>query len=346
MTTIGIPVYNCDKELITRCINSILNQSEEDIEILIVNDCCTDSTMQYVDDAISSNPHKRNNIRIVHHKKNTGIAGSRNTILDEARGEYVFFIDCDDYLPSDAIEKLVKKAIEDQAEVVWGSVMEILYETGEERVNIQYPNLSLIGEDELGYYAHHNSKENIRNFVWNVLMSTYFIKQNNLRFESYSYFDDYVFIHKMQPLVKRASLISDFTYYWVFRKGSQSHPTELAIPNYHIKQAIVANIALKQLCKSLNDKSYYEGYCLKLHKNGFFTAYPMVKHRKRIDYHFTNKDIKSALTPIVNLKEIMNFHIYKKENLFFFFLGKTPAFILPLFLKILDIFRLYNKKYL
>lgn len=317
MITIGIPVYNCDKSLIHRCIHSVISQTEEDIEILIVNDCCTDNTMLFVEEALKKDTFKK--VRIINHKTNTGIAGSRNTILEEAKGEYLFFMDCDDYIASEAIEKLAKKAKYFHAEVVWGSVMELIYETNEERENIKYPDLALIGADKLGYYANHDSNENIRNFIWNILMSTNFIRKNKLRFESYSYFDDYVFLNKMFPLVNRAVLISDITYYWVIRKGSQSHPIESTIPSYNIKQAVAANNVLKKLCKTLHNKPYYEGYCLRLHKDCFFTAYTMVKHRKRLDYHFTNNDIKSILTPTAFFKEIIRFHIYKKRNLFFSF---------------------------
>ncbi len=341
MVTIGIPVYNCNQALISRCIHSVLNQTEEDIEMLIVNDCCTDDTMKYVEEAITNNISLKK-VRIINHKTNTGIAGSRNTILEEAKGEYLYFMDCDDYIASDAIEKLIKKAKDYHAEVVWGSVMEIIYETNEKQVNIKYPDLALIGEDKLGYYANHDSNENIRNFIWNILMNTSFIRKNNLRFESYSYFDDYVFLNKMYPLVNRAVFISDITYYWVIRKGSQSHPIESTIPSYNIKQAVVANNVLKELCKTLHNKSYYEGYCLRLHKDCFFTAYTMVKHRKRLDYHFTNKDIKNILTPTAHFKEIIGFHIYKKQNLLFYFLGNMPSITIPYLLRLLNLLRKYK----
>ena len=253
-------------------------------------------------------------------------------------------MDCDDYIASDAIEKLTNKAKDYHAEVVWGSVMEIIYETNEKQVNIKYPDLALIGEDKLGYYANHDSKENIRNFIWNILMSTNFISKNKLRFESYSYFDDYVFLNKMYPLVKRAVLISDTTYYWVIRKGSQSHPLESTIPSYNIKQAVVANKVLKELCKTLHNKPYYEGYCLRLHKDCFFTAYTMVKHRKRLDYHFTNKDIKNILTPTVYFKEIIGFHVYKKQNLLFYLLGNMPSLTIPYLLRLLNLLRKYKNR--
>lgn len=343
MITVGIPVYNCEKKLITRCVNSVLSQSEEDIELLIVNDCCTDNTMQYIEETIKHNSY-RENIRIINHEKNTGIAGSRNTILEEAQGEYVFFIDCDDYLPSDTIKIMVQVAKEKQAEAVWGSVMEKIYETGEERVHIQYPDLSFVGEDKLAYYANHDSNENIPNSIWNILMDTSFIRQNKLRFESCSYFDDYIFLNKMLPLVKRAAFISDFTYYWVIRTGSQSHPIEAIIPSYNIKQAVVANKILKDLCRSLRDKSYFEGYCLKLHKHCFFTAFTMVKHRKRLDYRFTNVDIKKIITPIVTIKEVIKFNHYKKQNMFFCLLGETPAFMVPFILQLLNKYRRLKNK--
>ena len=81
MITVGVPIYNCDRQLITRCVNSILNQSEEDMEVLFVNDCCTDNTMQYVEEAIKLNSCGRKS-RIINHDQNTGIAGSLNADIN------------------------------------------------------------------------------------------------------------------------------------------------------------------------------------------------------------------------------------------------------------------------
>lgn len=335
MVTIGIPVYNCAKELIQRCVSSALSQSVDDLEVLLVNDCCTDQTMDYVAEAISQHP-KGQLARIINHEKNTGIAGSRNTILDEAHGDYIFFSDCDDFITPDAIEKLLAKATEYEAEAVWGSVASTTYETGEEAVYWQYPDEAFIGEDKIAYYAHHDSRMHMMKAVWNILISMDFIRRNNLRFESYSYFDDYVFQNRMLPLLSRAVLTSDLTYYWMIRKGSQSHPKETVIPNTNQKQAIVANKVLKDACRALRGKPYYEGYCLKLHKDCFFTAYTMVKHRKRFDHPFTAKEIKDILKPVETLHETLQFKRYRKENLAFCLLGSLPAFILPPILRFIS----------
>lgn len=335
MVTIGIPVYNCAEELITKCVNSALGQTYRDLEVLIVNDCCTDNTMEFVETAIRQHPEGQR-ARIINHTQNTGIAGSRNTILDEAHGDYVFFSDCDDYIVPTAIEFLMNKATEHQAEAVWGSVASTTYETGENGVCFQYPDEAFIGEDKMAYYAFHDSRMHLMTAVWNILISLDFIRKNKLRFESYSYFDDYVFQNRMLPLLSRAVLTSELTYYWMIRKGSQSHPNETVIPNTNQKQAIVANNVLKSACRALRGKPYYEGYCLKLHKDCFFTAFTMVKHRKRFDHPFTSKEIKEILTPVETLCKTLKFKRYRKENLAFYVLGNLPAMVLPPILRFIS----------
>lgn len=335
MITIGIPVYNCPKELISQCLNSVLNQTINDIEILIINDCCTDDTMDYILHYIKGRSNEKK-IRIINHKINTGIGGARNTIIQEAKGEYIFFIDCDDFITIDAIEKLYNKAKEYNADSVWGSVMGHTISNNSERIFSQNPDMHFLAQDELATYAFSDSHVHLPNAVWNILIKIDFIKKNNLQFETEcGSCDDYVFTFKMIPLVKNAVLLKDITYYWVIREGSQSNPIETVISSKPLRKAIVANNVLKNYSQSLKQKPYYEGYCLRVSKESFFNAHAIVKLRSKLDYPILNREIKESISPIESFLNICKFKKHRKKNLVFYCLAKLPSFIIPFILRFL-----------
>ena len=123
-----ITCYN-SANTIRRTINSVINQTYKDIEIIIVNDCSTDNSL----DVIKS--IKDDRIKIINHELNKGAGLARRTGLNNITGSYTMFLDSDDYLKSDCIETLIKYTIEYDADVVApgyiptksnGDVMQIL----------------------------------------------------------------------------------------------------------------------------------------------------------------------------------------------------------------------------
>lgn len=114
-----IPVYNVEK-YIERCILSVLGQTMQNgVEVIILNDCTPDCSMAIIQKVLNS--HLRKNgmtIHIIKHEQNRGQAAARNTLIRHAKGEYLLFIDSDDYVDSDMLEKMYEKAIETEADIV------------------------------------------------------------------------------------------------------------------------------------------------------------------------------------------------------------------------------------
>lgn len=97
-----IPVYNTSKYL-NKCITSILNQSLEDIELIVIDDNSQDKSYEIMQSFASSNPKK---IKLLRNEINSGPGKTRNRGLEEAQGEYISFIDSDDYISNDMLEKM------------------------------------------------------------------------------------------------------------------------------------------------------------------------------------------------------------------------------------------------
>ena len=103
--SVVIPIYNVEKYLV-QCLESVVNQTFKDIEIILVDDCSPDNCIKICKDFAA----KDNRIKIIQHKKNLGLGGARNTGIDHSSGEYIFFLDSDDWLELDLFEKLAESA--------------------------------------------------------------------------------------------------------------------------------------------------------------------------------------------------------------------------------------------
>ncbi len=107
-----VPVYNTDQYL-TKCLNSLCNQTLADIEIICIDDCSTDNS--YV--VLKEYESRFNNIKIIKHAENQGESGARNSGLAAATGEYIGFVDSDDWVDLNFYEKLYAKAKEMNADI-------------------------------------------------------------------------------------------------------------------------------------------------------------------------------------------------------------------------------------
>lgn len=115
--SVCIPVYNVE-QYIGRCLESILRQSLKDIEIIVVNDCTPDNSM----DIVRKYASEDNRIKIIEHSENHGQMVARRTGYMKATGDYITFCDSDDTLTEGALEALYNKAVAENADVVSGVI--------------------------------------------------------------------------------------------------------------------------------------------------------------------------------------------------------------------------------
>lgn len=115
--TIIVPVYGVE-QYVSRCAESLFEQTYDNIEVIFVNDCTKDRSIEVIEDTISKYPKLKEKTRIINHEVNKGLAAARITGLMAATGEYVTHVDSDDYAEHTMVEKLVKKAQESGSDIV------------------------------------------------------------------------------------------------------------------------------------------------------------------------------------------------------------------------------------
>ena len=201
--SIIIPAYNAEKE-IDRALESIKKQTFNNYEIIVIDDCSTDNTYNKV--------KKYEDVKIIKNEKNLKAGGSRNKGLDVARGEYIIFLDADDYLAdSDTLNKINNVIGDDKTDIVYLG-FKIIGKIEEEWI----PNKE---NSTVSKRAREWKYEN----VWDVCWNREFLNENNIRFVENKYFEDFVFYYS--GIIKAKTYkIADFVthIYTMFKDDSMT----------------------------------------------------------------------------------------------------------------------------
>ena len=184
-----VPVYNVE-DYLKECLDSIINQTLKEIEILCIDDCGTDNSI----DILKEYAKKDDRIRIISHKENKGLGPARNTGIKESKGEYISFIDSDDYISRDYLENLYNTIIKYDTDIV--STINIKRVVGEAislySINInKYLSIfqKIFNKNHFEGISNANikdEKENTKNYpfvvAWNKLYKRSFLLDNDLFF--------------------------------------------------------------------------------------------------------------------------------------------------------------------
>ena len=319
--TIGIPVYK-SVDYIRRALESALSQTYSSVEFLIVDDAGCDGSMDVVEEIKREHP-KGKDIHIITHSQNMGVSASRNRIIDEAQGQYLYFMDSDDVIAENVIELMMQNVRQYNAEIVFGSYEKI--DVLGEKTIYQYPSLQLLVEDELACFAY-RKYAGIQASACNYLVMTSLLKSNNLHFINTNYWEDYVFTFNLVTCISRAVLLPDITYTYLCHEGSLSHYQERSVIS---KDEVLQNISsvdyLKNTSALLCDKVYYPNRCFNIMMTDFYIVANILKRRNDIVPSFSNREIKAALSHPATWCQIFTFRQSRMKNLLFYTIGKMPS---------------------
>jgi glycosyltransferase involved in cell wall biosynthesis len=316
--TIGIPVFRSES-YIRRTLDSALVQTYPSIEFLLIDDAGGDGSLTIMQEIQNTHP-RGNAIRIISHDKNLGVSASRNQIIDEAQGQYLYFMDSDDLIAENTIEILMQNATQYDAEIVFGSYEKI--ETSGECMVYQYPSLQLLEKDKLAEFAY-RKYGGIQASACNYLVKTSILRDNNLRFIDTNYWEDFVFTFDLVTYISRAVLLPEVTYFYYCRENSLSHyQRRKQISKDEIVQNIRTIDYLKKESSLWHDKAYYPNRCYIVMMTDIYMACSILKHRSDIVPSFSNQEIKALLSHPATSRQIYSFRQYRLNNLILFLLEK------------------------
>lgn len=321
--TVGFPVYNVE-HYVYRSLESVLNQDFDNYEVIVVDDCGTDNSINVIKDLIDNHPNG-DKVRIISHQKNAGLAEARNTAIKNAKGNYIYFLDSDDYITPNALSILYSAAEEYHADVVWGSN----YKQREQEIWTEnddiLPHKVFQKDGEFTSYLYCNLKDDLPNTAWNILFSMEFLIRNHLLFPNIRFQEDIAFDEVYHPCIRTAVMLPDLTYYYLLREDSlmnvQSRGT---ISNHEVERSVELCKLLKQNCAKWKNEPIYGGICAKIMRRCFFQVAGVLKHRSRFTSQVSDKDIRNMMKHPASLLSIICFKQLRYYNLFYYLLGILP----------------------
>ena len=328
MLSVIIPVYNVENYL-NECLDSVTSQTLDDMEIICIDDGSTDNS-PYI---LKEYQKKDSRIKIIT-KENGGQATARNLGIKEAQGEYIAFVDSDDFIEPTMFEKLYTKAKDYNLDITMCKIATYNNQTKEIKDNVWYYMLGVFRDFEKDIFSHKDTKEftcNIAVTPYNKIYKTTLLKENNILFPEGLIFEDEKFFYDTYLRAKRVSIIDEFLYYYrINRKGS----TVDTIKDNDFSDIIPISKLIRETFKETNN---YEDYKILLsnrfihlqlarftqtsqkYKENFFNLLKSDLEEvlaDRIIYDNLESDVKLRVDKIINSESLNEFEKLDEDKVF------------------------------
>ena len=208
-----VPVYNVES-YIADCIQSVMRQTYQGpLECILVDDCGADGSMSIAEGLVAEYDGPIE-FRVLHHEHNRGLSAARNTGMDAASGDYVYFLDSDDWISNDCIEKLAEPLRQHNPDIVVGNY---------KMVGGAISNIELSMAE--GFYqespiTHTFCNEGVYVMAWNKLYSKEFLVKNQLLFEEGRIHEDEILAFELSCVEKTFYVVKSETYFYRIRENS------------------------------------------------------------------------------------------------------------------------------
>lgn len=215
LISVVIPVYNVE-EYLRECIDSVLKQTYETFEIILVDDGSTDASGAICDE------YAKKDARIqVIHQKNQGLSGARNTGCTSANGKYVYFLDSDDWILPETLEELLVKAEQESAEAVFFDAYSFADRPEKFQVEQRYLRKHAY-ETEEGYEVLKKLQDNgeYHSAVPLLFLKRDFLQNHKIQFESGILYEDMLYTYEVYCRAKRVAHVSKAFYQRRYRSNS------------------------------------------------------------------------------------------------------------------------------
>lgn len=299
LVSVIVPIYKVEQYL-KRCIDSIIAQTYKNIEIILVDDGSPDNCGAICDEYALNNGR----IKVVH-KPNGGLSDARNKGIEVSKGDYICFVDSDDYVEKDYIEKMLSAAELSNADLVISN-FKYVYEDGTiKKYEFEHEFKSYSSEESMEILVSNNMSIPLV-VAWSKLYAKKLFSE--YRFKKGLIHEDEEICHKIINSSNKIVIIDDVLYNYVQRTGSIMNEIKLS------KDLVVCDI-LKDRYEFLVENGYNKIIC----ENAFLNYYASVnkfiylskKHKNRK----INADLSFEMKKILNSKSYKNIKLLKRAKL-------------------------------
>lgn len=200
--SIIVPAYNVE-QYIERCLDTLINQTLQEIEIIVVNDGSTDTTKEKIEKYCVEYPEKV----IYLEKENGGLSDARNFGIPHAKGEYIGFVDSDDYVEKEMFEEMYKTAKEENSDMV---ECDFIWE---------YPNKQKVDTGKI-YQSKKEALLYARVVAWNKIIKREIIEKQKIEFPKGLRYEDVEFFYKILPALDKISFVKKPFVHYIQRENS------------------------------------------------------------------------------------------------------------------------------
>lgn len=251
--SIIIPVYNSEKTL-EKCIDSVRDQTYKNIEILIINDGSQDNSLSIM------NKYKNKDKRIIIiNQENKGLSGARNTGIKNATGDYITFIDSDDYINETMIEECMNIFIKYNCDAIRNNYI-YDYPNGNKSLNKDE-----INKEQLINLKDENQKESlvkkilmgkIQSYSWLLIIKRKIFTEKHLQFdEDILFMEDIIFLNRLLLSIDSIFLMGKPNYYYYQNKEGMTKNYSNYIKN--MNNILIMNQRLNEILSLYKERAYY-----------------------------------------------------------------------------------------
>lgn len=219
-----IPLYNAEK-YIEQCLQSLLKQTLDNVEVIVVDDCSTDNSAALAKNMIPQFEGDKS-LLCLKTKRNTGWSSlPRNLGVERASGKYIAFMDNDDFMEDNALEIFYNVAEEFQADIVHAE--KVILEDGEDSkissIQTEFVTEPTLETFDIGERLDKFNRKQTHWWVWNKFYRRNFLRENKIKFPNMTTFEDFVYSLYCIAAAKNFVRIPDAVYHWRTRRESNSH---------------------------------------------------------------------------------------------------------------------------
>ena len=226
--SVVMPTYGVDK-YIGKAIESIQNQTYSNWELIIVNDCTPDKSAE-----IATGYAKQDSrIEVVHHEKNRGLSAARNTGIEHAKGEYIWFMDPDDFVDIDVLEKVYASIQKNPAEIIVFGLHEEYYDKNGalKYTHTICPNERLFTkQEELRKEIIYLEQQTLYGYAWNKIYQLEYLRDLRLKYTDVKLIEDIKFNVEFCMDIQRMNILAIAPYHYA--KRMEGNLTNKFVPNY------------------------------------------------------------------------------------------------------------------
>lgn len=261
--SIIVPVYNAEGYL-ERCINSVLAQEYKNFELILVDDGSEDESPAICDRYAAQDER----VRVIH-KENSGVSDSRNRALDVAKGDYLQFLDADDWLTPEATKLFVQSAEKSGCDMVIADFYRVAGENLAHKGDIEKEGI--LSREEFANFMMENPADFYYGVLWNKFFRRELVERQKLRMDpAISWCEDFIFNLEYIRHCKTIYALQVPVYYYVKTKGSLVNSQGASINNT-IRMKLNVFEYYHQFYKELYDEESYDNIRFQVHK--FFVTY-------------------------------------------------------------------------